>query len=77
VSRTSLAGIALIVFGIIDLTYHGTSYHALPKEGRYQPLPTHKSVKRVHPAIDSVALPAVGALSLLGGVAILAMGRRK
>jgi hypothetical protein len=77
VNRTSLLGIALIVLGIIGLTYHSTSYRALPKTNIYQPVPTHKSRKRVHPAVDSVALPAAGALSLLGGIAILVMDREK
>jgi hypothetical protein len=76
VSRTSLLGIGLIVLGVLGLTYHSTSYNTLPKENIYQP-PMQKSKKHVHPAVDSVALPAAGALSLLGGVAILAMNREK
>lgn len=70
-NRTKLLGIALIVLGVIALTYHGTSYRSLPKKNLYEPVP--KSTKRLHPALDSVALPALGASSLLGGVAFLLM----
>jgi hypothetical protein len=77
VSRTTLLGITLIVLEIVALTYHGASYHSLPKKNVYEPVPIRKSRKRLHPAVDSIALPAVGALSLLGGVAILLMDREK
>jgi hypothetical protein len=77
VNRTTLLGIALIVLGILGLTYSGASYHALPKRNIYEPVPTPKSRKRVHPAVDSVALPAVGALLLLGGAAVLLMDHEK
>jgi len=76
-SRTSLLGIALIIFGIIGLTYHGTSYHALPKKTIYEPVPVDKNNRRIHPAVDSVALPVAGALLLLGGIAILMMDHEK
>jgi hypothetical protein len=76
-SRTSLIGIVLIVLGIIALTYHGTSYHTLPKKQIYEPVPGQKTGKRLHPAVDSVALPVAGALSLLGGIAILMMDRER
>jgi uncharacterized membrane protein HdeD (DUF308 family) len=70
-SRTSLLGIALIILGIIGLTYHGTSYRTLPKKTIYEPVHVDKSKPRIHPAVDSVALPVAGALLLLGGIAIL------
>lgn len=76
-NRMTLLGIALIVLGILGLTYSGTSYHALPKKNMYEPVPTQKNGKRVHPAVDSVALPAVGALLLLGGVTVLLMDHEK
>jgi hypothetical protein len=73
VRRTPLLGFALIVVGILGVTYHSTSYRSLPKKSLYEPAPVPN--KRIHPAIESIALPAVGALSLLGGVAILLMDR--
>jgi drug/metabolite transporter (DMT)-like permease len=71
VNGAKLLGIALIVLGVIALTYYGMTYRSLPKANLYEPVPVPKRTKRLHPAVDSVALPAVGALALLGGVAIL------
>lgn len=76
-NRIPLLGVALIILGIIGLTYHGTSYHTLQKQTIYEPVHVDKSKRRIHPAVDSVALPVAGALLLLGGIAILMMDYEK
>ena len=68
---TFIAGILLVVFGLISLTYHGFTYQterkiidigpikATTKEDKTVPLP-----------------PIVGGLALAGGVVLIVMSRR-
>ncbi len=70
-SGKSLLGIALIVLGILALAYQGFSYTVPKKEVDIGPIQVTKQEKH------SVPLPPVlGALALIGGIAVLVVGRR-
>jgi hypothetical protein len=70
-SGKSLLGIALIVLGILALAYQGFSYTVPKKEVDLGPIQVTKQEKH------SVPLPPVlGALALIGGIAVLVVGRR-
>jgi drug/metabolite transporter (DMT)-like permease len=64
-------GIALIVFGIIALAYQGFSYTVPKKEVDLGPIQVTKQEKH------NVPLPPIlGALALLGGLAVVVTDRR-
>lgn len=64
-------GIALIVLGIIALAYQGFSYTVPKKEVDLGPIQVTKQEKHTVPLP-----PILGALALLGGVAVVITDRR-
>jgi uncharacterized membrane protein HdeD (DUF308 family) len=70
-SSKSVLGIALIVLGILALAYQGFSY-TVPKKA-VDVGPVHVTRDERH----TVPLPPIlGALALIGGIAVLVMDRR-
>jgi hypothetical protein len=68
----ALIGIALIVIGIISLTYQGITYKTRDKTVDFGPLQI--TTEQTH----SIPLPPVlGALTLAGGVVLLVMNSKK
>jgi drug/metabolite transporter (DMT)-like permease len=68
----SLIGIALIVLGILALAYQGFTY-TVPKKA-VDVGPVHVTKDERH----TVPLPPIlGALALIGGIAVLVMGRER
>jgi drug/metabolite transporter (DMT)-like permease len=68
----SILGIALIVLGVLALAYQGFSY-TVPKD-KVDVGPLHVTKDEHH----TVPLPPiVGALALVGGIAVLVLGREK
>jgi drug/metabolite transporter (DMT)-like permease len=70
-SGRSFLGIALIVLGILALAYQGFSYTVPKKAVDVGPVHITKDEKHTVPLP-----PILGALALIGGVAVLALGRR-
>ena len=70
-SGRSILGIALIVLGILALAYQGFSYTVPKKAVDVGPVHITKDEKHTVPLP-----PILGALALLSGVAVLALGRR-
>jgi hypothetical protein len=67
----AVIGIVLIVIGVIALAYGGISFTTKEKVAEIGPLKLEKD--KTH----SVPLsPALGVLALVGGVALLVVGRR-
>jgi drug/metabolite transporter (DMT)-like permease len=64
-------GVALIVFGIIALAYQGFSYTVPKKEVDMGPIQVTKQEKHTVPLP-----PILGALALLGGLAVVVTDRR-
>ncbi|MGB7433926.1 MAG: hypothetical protein WBR26_22355 [Candidatus Acidiferrum sp.] len=71
-SGKSMLGIALIILGVIALAYQGFSYTVPKKAVDVGPIHVTKDEKHTVPLP-----PILGALALIGGVAILVMGREK
>ncbi len=70
-SRT-LIGVVLIVLGILALAYQGFSYTVPKKAVDLGPVQITREERH------NVALPPIlGGLAILGGVLVLATGRRK
>ena len=68
---TAIVGIILIVIGVIALAYGGFSFTSTEKVAEVGPLKLEKEKTR------SVPLPPiVGAIAVVGGVALLFVGRR-
>ena len=68
---TAIVGIILIVIGAVALAYGGFSFTTSEKVAEVGPLKVEKEKTR------SVPLPPMlGALALIGGVALLVVGRR-
>ena len=66
----SFVGIALVVLDILALAYQGFTYHAPRKAVEVGPIRVTKDEKH------TVRLPPVlGALALVGGIAVLVLGR--
>jgi uncharacterized membrane protein HdeD (DUF308 family) len=64
-------GVALIILGVVALAYQGFSYTVPKKEVDLGPLQVTKQEKH------TVALPPIlGALALLGGIAVIVTDRR-
>lgn len=70
-SARSIAGIALVIVGIVALAYQGISYTTQKKVLDIGPI---QATKEEHHRIPLP--PIVGVLSLIGGVAVLALDRR-
>jgi hypothetical protein len=68
----SLVGIALIVLGVLALAYQGFTYTVPKKAVDVGPVHVTKDEKHTVPLP-----PILGALSLIGGIAVLMMGREK
>jgi uncharacterized membrane protein HdeD (DUF308 family) len=67
----SLLGIALVIVGILALAYQGFSYTVPKKEVDLGPIQVTKEERH------NVPLPPIlGALALIGGIAILVTDRR-
>jgi hypothetical protein len=66
-----LAGIVLIVLGIVALAYQGITYTTYKKVLDIGPI---QATKEEHNTIPIP--PILGVLALIGGVVILATGRR-
>jgi hypothetical protein len=70
-SGKSILGIALVILGIIALAYQGITYTTQKKVLDIGPI---QATKEEHHSIPLP--PIVGVLSLVGGVAVLALDRR-
>ena len=68
----TLLGIALIVLGILALAYQGFSYTVPKKAVDVGPIQVTKQERHTVPLP-----PILGAIALLGGIAVLAMNRQK
>ncbi len=68
----SLLGIALIILGVLALAYQGFSYTVPKKAVDVGPVHVTKDEKHTVPLP-----PILGALALIGGIAVLVMGREK
>jgi drug/metabolite transporter (DMT)-like permease len=66
----SLAGIGLIVLGILALAYQGFTYTVPRREVDVGPVHVTKDQKHTVPLP-----PVLGALALIGGIVILTVGR--
>jgi uncharacterized membrane protein HdeD (DUF308 family) len=70
-SSRSILGIVLIVLGVLALAYQGFTYTVPKREADVGPI--HVSKDEHH----TVALPPIlGALALIGGLAVLVIDRR-
>lgn len=67
-----MVGIALIVLGVLALAYQGFTYTVPKKAVDVGPVHVTKDEKHTVPLP-----PILGALSLIGGIAVLMMGREK
>ena len=70
-SGKSILGIALVILGIVALAYQGITYTTQKKVLDIGPI---QATKEEHHSIPLP--PIVGVLSLIGGVAVLALDRR-
>jgi drug/metabolite transporter (DMT)-like permease len=70
-SGKSLLGIVLAVLGIFALAYQGFSYTVPKKAVDLGPIHVTKDERHMVPLP-----PILGALALIGGIAVLAIGRR-
>jgi hypothetical protein len=71
-SGKSLVGVALVVLGVLALAYQGFTYTVPKKAVDVGPVHVTKDEKHTVPLP-----PILGALSLIGGIAVLVMGREK
>ena len=67
-----LIGIALIVFGLIALTYHGITYTTREKVLQVGPLEATKKTEKTIPVP-----PILGGFALAGGIVLVIMGTKK
>jgi hypothetical protein len=67
-----LIGIALIVFGLIALTYHGITYTTREKVLQVGPLEATKKTEKTIPLP-----PILGGFALAGGIILVIMGTKK
>lgn len=70
-SGRSVLGIALVVLGILALAYQGFSYTVPKKAVDLGPIQVTKEERHTIPLP-----PVLGALALIGGIAVLVTGRR-
>ncbi len=70
-SGKSMLGVALVVLGILALAYQGFSYTVPKKAVDLGPIQVTKEERHTIPLP-----PVLGALALIGGIAVLVMDRR-
>ena len=70
-SARSMSGIALVVLGVLALAYQGFSYNVPKKAVDLGPIQVTKEERHTIPLP-----PILGALALIGGIAVLVTGRR-
>lgn len=70
-SGKTMLGIALIILGVIALAYQGITYTTHKKVLDLGPIQATKEERQTIPIP-----PIVGALALVGGIALLVMDRR-
>ena len=68
---TAIVGIILIVIGVIALAYGGFSFTSTEKVAEVGPLKVEKEKTRTVPLP-----PILGVVAVVGGVALLLVGRR-
>ena len=68
---TAIVGIILIVIGVIALAYGGFSFTSTEKVAEIGPLKVEKEKTRTVPLP-----PILGVVAVVGGVALLFVGRR-
>ena len=71
-SITSLLGIALILLGIATLAYQGVTYTQREKVAQIGNVQVSANVEKT-----IYFPPILGGLSLLGGIVLVAVGRKK
>jgi len=69
-SGRTIIGVALLILGIIALAYQGFSYTVPKKEVDLGPIQVTRQERHTVPLP-----PILGALALIGGVAVLVLGR--
>lgn len=67
----TLIGLALIVLGIVAFVYQGFSYTTEKKVVDIGPIQATREVRH-----DVPLPPVLGAIALIGGIAVLVTGRR-
>lgn len=67
-----LAGIVLIVIGIVSLAYQGFTYHTQKKLADIGPIHATKTESHTVPLP-----PILGGLALIGGVVLVAVGAKQ
>ena len=67
-----LAGIVLIVIGIVSLVYQGFTYHTQKKVADIGPIHATKTESHTVPLP-----PVLGGLALIGGVVLVAVGAKQ
>ncbi|HXU47988.1 MAG TPA: DUF3185 domain-containing protein [Candidatus Binatia bacterium] len=67
-----LAGIVLIVIGIVSLAYQGFTYHTQKKVADIGPIHATKTESHTVPLP-----PVLGGLALIGGVVLVAVGAKQ
>ena len=68
----TLVGIALIILGVIALAYQGITYTTREKVVEIGPLEATTETKKTIPLP-----PALGALALAGGIALVIVGAKR
>jgi drug/metabolite transporter (DMT)-like permease len=69
-SGRTIIGVALLILGIIALAYQGFTYTVPKKEVDLGPIQVTRQERHTVPLP-----PILGALALIGGVAVLVLGR--
>jgi hypothetical protein len=69
-SGRTIIGVALLILGIIALAYQGFSYTVPKKEVDLGPIQVTRQERHTVPLP-----PILGALALIGGIAVLVLGR--
>ncbi len=69
-SGRTIIGVALLILGIIALAYQGFTYTVPKKEVDLGPIQVTRQERHTVPLP-----PILGALSLIGGIAVLVLGR--
>jgi hypothetical protein len=69
-SGRTIIGVALLILGIIALAYQGFTYTVPKKEVDLGPIQVTRQERHTVPLP-----PILGALALIGGIAVLVLGR--
>ena len=67
-----LAGIILIIFGVVALTYHGITYTTHEKVLQIGPVEATKKTEKTIPLP-----PILGGFALAGGIVLVIIGAKK